>query len=110
MNSAAPNGNGKPAMPEHWSEAELMKLPKQELAERCWAATVNADFAAQSAAEAWANVAELVAILEDDKHIAAVRLYRRMKAHHQHTVACRMGSCEDEYGALLKRGLGVLSP
>ena len=91
--------------PEHMSEADLLKLPKTELASRCWAATVTCDEAMQSASEAWAMVAKLTALLEDEKATEAVRLYLRLKAHEKHVRECRKGSCEHEFAALTKAGL-----
>jgi hypothetical protein len=93
-----------PSMPSFKTERQLRKLSKRDLAERCWAAWVNYDFASLSGAEALARCWELVEMLEGTRPVDQ-KLVDSLKAHREHVVTCRLGTCEHEYAALVRAGL-----
>lgn len=95
---------GLPSMPRFRTARALRKLSKRDLAERCWAADVNHEGAAYSASEAWARVFELVEMIEGARPVDT-GLLARLKGHREHIVACRIGSCEWNFHALIRAGL-----
>ena len=93
-----------PSKPKWLTVKSLMNLKRQELAERCWAAEANCDGFAYAASEAWARCAELVEMLEKKRPVEK-GLIQALARHRDHVIACRMGSCEHEFAALVRAGI-----
>lgn len=93
-----------PSPPKHRAVQDLMKFTKKELAENCWAATVTSDMALMCQAEAMARIVDLVEMIEGKRPVDR-KLLKRLNDHRAHVVACRRGSCEHEYAALVRAGL-----
>ena len=87
--------------PKHKSVRQLRRLSHKILAERCWAADINDEYSTYSASEAWARVAELVDMLEGRRAVDQDLLVA-LHEHREHVAACRTGSCEHEYAALVR--------
>ena len=90
-----------PPMPKFRTVRQLRKLSHRDLAERCWAAEVNHDFAAESAGEWAARAAELSDMLEGRRPVDP-EVLKSMNEHRTHVVECRLGSCEHEFAALVR--------
>lgn len=93
-----------PPLPKHRTVRQLRRMSQTDLAERCWAATANADFASMSSAEAWARVKELAAMLEGRVPVDP-KLLTMIREHTEHVMKCRRGACEHEHAALVRAGL-----
>lgn len=83
---------------------DLQKLKKADLADRAWAAEMTSECSLEVAAEAWARLAEAVAMLEGKCPVDQA-LIALVNEHTSHVNACRMGSCEHEYAALVRAEL-----
>lgn len=83
----------------------LRALSKRTLADRLWAAEVNADESMEMSAEAWATIADLVAMLDGAKP-RDEKMLTDLRTHKEHVIACQRGSCEHEYKAMRRRRPG----